>query len=124
MNRIKIATVKAGTALLPFVPVVAMAQADLGYISGTANSVMDLIQNILIPLVFALALLLFLWGMFRFFIYGGHDEGEREKGKGLMIWAVIGFVLMVGIWGIVSLISSGLGLTDTTAPNLPEVPTS
>ena len=95
---------------------------DFSYLNNASTGLITLIQTYLIPLVFALALLLFFWGMFRFFIYGGHDDEERKKGKSLMIWAVVGFVMMVSIWGIVRLITSGLGLNENNAPPIPTVP--
>ena len=58
---------------------------DAGHIPGVT----------LIPMVFALSLLIFIWGMFKFFILGGANDEDRAKGKQLIIWAIIGFVLMV-----------------------------
>lgn len=83
-----------------------------GGIDGFFMNVSGFINNILIPFVFGLALLLFIWGMYRWFIQGGANEGDREKGKQLTLYAVIGFVLMVSIWAIVNLISGGLFSED------------
>lgn len=124
MNKLNTLVAKFGITTLLVVPIIASAQADLSYLQGSLNSIRSLIETTLIPLVFGLALLMFLWGMFRFFIYGGHDEEERGKGKSLMVWAVIAFVLMVSIWGVVRLISSGLGLTNTAPPSIPNIPES
>ena len=87
------------------------------YISGITT----FISNTLIPLVFGIALLVFIWGMFKFFIY--NTEEEKEKGKDLAIWAVVAFVLMVSIWGIVNLIANGLGFSGETIQNIPDTPT-
>ncbi|MEZ4200646.1 MAG: pilin [Candidatus Paceibacterota bacterium] len=109
-----------GTAFLP-----AVALAQFGDINTFFGKITTFINDILIPLIFALALLMFIWGMFRFFIAGGHDEDAREKGKNLMLYAVVGFVLMVSIFGIVNLIANGLGFSkQQDINNIPNVPTS
>lgn len=103
-------------------PVLALAQ--FGQINDFLDDVLTFINGTLIPIVFALALLIFIYGMFKFFILGGSEEEERKKGQQLMLWAVIGFVLMVSIWGIVNLIAGGLGFSqDENVQNIPNVPT-
>lgn len=55
-----------------------------------------------IPLLYALAFILFLIGIVRYFFMGG--EEAREKGKTFILWGVIGFVVIFSIWGIVRLL--------------------
>lgn len=111
------------TAFLPMV--VFGAPANFGEIGGFISTIMQFINNTLIPLVFALALLMFIWGMFQFFILGGSDEGKQEQGKQLMLYAIAGFVLMVSIWGIVNMLANGLGFSgNDTVQNIPNVPTN
>jgi hypothetical protein len=98
------------------IPVVASAQ--LGSVDTFFNNIGTFIGNVLIPLIFGLALLIFIWGMFRFFIWGGGNEEERSKGKQLIIWSIVGFVLMVSIWGIVNIVSSGF-FPDQAPPTMP-----
>ena len=81
------------------------------------------IDDVLIPLVFTLALLIFVWGMFRFFVYGAHSEEDRSKGRNLIMWSVIGLAFMVSIWGIVNIFAEGVFGTSTVAPKLPGTPT-
>ena len=81
------------------------------------------IDNILIPLVFTVALLVFLYGMFNYFIVQGDNEGARETGRRLMLWAIVGFVMMVSIWGVVNMIAGGLFGSDNRAPDIPGTPT-
>lgn len=122
MKSIKKTVLRAGASLTPFVPMVALAQ-EFGQINSFVGRITTFINNTLIPLIFGIALLVFIWGMFRFFVYGGHNEEEKEKGKSLMVWATVGFVLMVSIWGIVNLLAGGLGFTGETVNNIPTVPT-
>lgn len=56
---------------------------------------------------------------------GGDDDGNRETGRQLMIWAVVGFVAMVSVFGVVNLVANGLGFSDDEEiQNIPNVPTS
>ncbi len=104
------------------VPAITSAQY-FGEIDTFFGRVVGFINNVLVPLVFTLALFVFIYGMFNFFILNGENEGDRESGRDLMVSAVIGFVLMVSIWGIVNLVASGLFGTTTTPPPLPGIPT-
>ena len=54
-----------------------------------------------IPLAFTVALVVFLWGSFHYFIAGGHDEESKEKGKSLIMYGLIVFVLIIAVWGAV-----------------------
>ncbi len=110
-----------GVALL--LPALVLAQggpsATYGQIGTVVQNTMQFINRILVPLIFALAFLMFIWGMFRYFIFGGGDEGSRETGKQLMIWGVVAFVMMVSIWGLVNVIAEGLGFRQDTLVNPP-----
>lgn len=122
MKKIGVSIFASMSTLLPFV---ALAQGEFKEVSTFLEKVSGFINNTLIPLVFGLALLVFIWGIFKYFILGGGDEGKREEGKQLMLWAIIGFVVMVSIFGIVNMISSGLGFSGSdTIQNIPNVPTS
>ena len=70
----------------------------------------DFINNVIMPFLFGLALLFFLWNAFRFFILEASDKGGHENAKQLMIYGIGAFVLLVSIWGIVNFLISGLGI--------------
>ena len=91
-------------AALFALPLVASAQAQT-FKSFTAK-VVDLINSAVVPLIYALAFLVFIIGMVRFFFLGG-EEG-REKGKKFMLWGIIGFVVLFSVWGIVNLLLTAL----------------
>ena len=120
MKKVSARVAAALTALLP-----AVALAQFGEINTFFGKVTSFINDILIPLVFAIALLMFIWGVFQFFILGGADEDKRKEGRQLMLYSIIGFVLMVSIFGIVNLIAGGLGFSDDqNIENIPNAPTS
>lgn len=71
----------------------------------------DAIVNPLIVLMFAVALVYFLWGVFNY-IKGAGSETDRETGGKHILWGVIGMFIMISVWGIlrVALNTFGLGL--------------
>lgn len=110
--------------LLPFTafaPALALAQGELTEVSTFLGNIVEFINGVLVPLIFAIAFLVFIWGVFQYFIAGAGDEGKREDGKKLMLYGIIGFVVMVSVWGIVNLLAGGLGLNDETIETIPNV---
>ncbi len=72
-------------------------QTAIGYI-------ICIIQNSIIPLLFALAMAFFLWGVIQFVILGAGDENKRTQGREHMIWGVIALTVMVSVWSLVGLL--------------------
>ncbi len=66
------------------------------------------IINPIIVLLFAGALVYFLFGVFQF-VLNLDDPGEREIGKAHMIWGVVGMFIMFAVFAILSLIQNTLG---------------
>ena len=64
----------------------------------------------LITLLLALALLLFLWGAFRF-IAGAGDETERTTGKRHMLFGIIGMLVMVSALAILQIAANTFGIS-------------
>ena len=61
-----------------------------------------------VELMFAVALIVFVWGVVEMMLKGG-DAEARIKGRNHMLGGVIGMLIMVSAWGIVNLISNTLG---------------
>lgn len=109
--------------MTPFLPLVALAAGELTEVTGFLQNILDFINGTLVPLIFGIAFLVFLWGMFKTFILGGSDEGKQAEGKQLMLYAIVGFVVMVSLWGIVNLIAAGFNLTgEDIDPIIPSPP--
>lgn len=70
------------------------------------------INGVIIPFLFALALLFFLFNVARFFVLKANDSKAREQARQLAIYGILAFVFLVSIWGIVNVIASGLGIDD------------
>lgn len=67
------------------------------------------INNMLLPFLFGLALLFFVWNSVRFFVIGGNNQEAQESAKRLALYGVGGLVLLVSLWGIVNMLVYGLG---------------
>lgn len=110
-----------GLVLTPFL---ALAQTlscgipgDLFYtlckISGLLNSV--------VPVLIALGVVYFIWGVVSYVL--GSDEEAKKKGRDKMIYGLIGIVVIVSIWGLVSILKSTFGVTNTVDVAIPCIPT-
>lgn len=98
-------------------------------LQGTDNEFANVIANVLlfinnylVPFVIGLAFLMFVWGVFKYFVLGGADEEKQKEGKGLIIYSVIGFVLILSVYGIIELIADGLGFSGDETILTPIVP--
>jgi NADH:ubiquinone oxidoreductase subunit 2 (subunit N) len=98
-----------------------LAFAQINTVTDAGNVVINLINNVAVPIVFALAFIVFIFGIFQYFIQGGHDEEKREAGKSLMLWGLIGFFVMVSVWGLVNILR-GTFNTNNSVPQYPVAP--
>lgn len=91
---------------LYFLPIFSYAQAPQDF-KGLVGIFLNIISFI-IPLIFGLAFLMFLWGITRAWILGGGDEKSVSAGKQIALAGIIGFVVMVGVWGIITLLRDSI----------------
>lgn len=112
-----------GTSLA--VPLLALAQTGINVAnikSKYSDPIIAFINDILVPVLMAIALIVFLWGIYKYFIYGAANESEKAEGRWFALWGVIGFVIIVALWGIVNLFMGTLGLSaGGTAPKPPTI---
>lgn len=62
-----------------------------------------------ITLVAAASVIVFMWGITNY-IFKGDSEDARTKGRNLMIWGLVGFFVMFGVWGILAIIGETFGI--------------
>lgn len=105
-----------------FAPFFALAAGELTEVSTFLKNLIAFMNGTLVPAIFAIALLIFLWGMFKTFILGGADHEKQHEGQQLMMYAIAGFVIMVSIWGIVNLVARGFGFQGQNIQNIPNLP--
>jgi len=92
---------------------------NCGTIQGIASIILNLINNVAVPLLFAVAFIVFLWGLFQYFIVGAADEDAHKKGKELIIYGLIGFFVMLSVWGLVNVLIGTFGLESSVRPPYP-----
>jgi len=78
---------------------------------------MKLIQEyVFLPIIYLLysvAVLVFFWGLFEFMMSLQEDKSDkRENGKRHMIYGIAGFVIMLGVKGIINMIIGLFGIND------------
>lgn len=97
--------------------------ANLALAAGTLVTYLELvtyfIDRIVIPLLFAVALLVFLVNTVRYFVIGATETEARSKARSHALWSIAAFVFLVGLIGIISLITNSLnwGGDDAICPD-------
>jgi Na+/melibiose symporter-like transporter len=76
----------------------------------------DKVINPLIEFAFIIALVVFLFGVMEF-IRGAGNEEKRTKGKQHMLWGIVGFLVMFGVFGIINLIIGTFSIQGVTVTN-------
>lgn len=90
-----------------------------GSLDSFSGTIIGFIDTTLVPLIFAIAFIVFLWGVFKYFIAGGASDEKQKEGRTFIMYAIIGFVLMFSLWGIVRLFTNSLGFDSDTRPPTP-----
>ena len=76
-----------------------MTFAELVY-----GTIVPIVDRSIIPFLYAIAFLSFLFGVARFFF--SDSEENRKKGKDFALYGIIGFFVLFCVWGIVKLLLS------------------
>lgn len=79
------------------------------------NTILDIaiwakciIGAIVIPGIFTLALVVFLWGVFKFI--RATADADKQEGKQFIYMGLIGLFVMVSVWGIIKIVGDTLGV--------------
>lgn len=107
-----------GTAFA--LPSLAFAQQVTSVQSG-GQFVINFINTVAVPVLFALAFIVFIFGVFQYFILSHGDEEKATGAKNLMLYGLIGFFLMVSIWGLVNILIGSVSL-NSNVPVYPSTP--
>ncbi len=82
-------------------PTLAFAQAT--DFKSAVSIVIGLIKS-LVPLVVALTLLVFIWGVFQ--LVRSNSEDSRKEALGIVTYGIVSLFVMVSVWGLVSILTS------------------
>lgn len=104
-----------------FLPALALAQ-NITNVQNGIQSVSAIIAN-LIPLIIAIAVLLFLIGVLRFVTAGG-DEEQRASARNMIIFGIIALFVMTAVWGFVQILGSTIfgDRNVSQPPSVPQIP--
>jgi len=91
----------------------------VGTICALGSTVLYIINNVLVPVLFAIAFIVFLYGIARAYIFSNGESAEVTKGHKLILWGLVGFVVMISLWGLVNVVANTFGLAGYGAPLLP-----
>ena len=81
----------------------------------------QIINDSVIPLIFALATVMFVWGVVQFVI-NSDEEAKKEKGKQFMLWGIIALAVMVSVWGLVKILGDTFNVNTTVLPKVKQQP--
>lgn len=76
-----------------------------------------IISSSVIPLIFALAIAMFVWGVVQYVI-NAQEEAKRQKGRDFMIWGIIALAVMVSVWGLVGILRNTFGIQANVIPSV------
>ncbi|MDO8566633.1 MAG: hypothetical protein Q7R58_00580 [bacterium] len=79
------------------------------FVGSGSTGVMGVINTVIVPVIFALAFIVFVWGVVDYFFLSGGDETKRTEGKQFALWGILGMVVLLSVWGFVNLLLSTLG---------------
>ena len=105
-------------------------QAAGGSTSGSVNTTwlryyydffLTAVNSYFVPILFAVAFAVFLWGIYKYFIQSAASESEKGEGKKFAMWGIIGFVIISSVWGLVNIVNDTL-IPSTANQNHPTYP--
>lgn len=68
-----------------------------------------ILSKSVIPLLIALAVVAFIWGVVSQVLNPDNEE-KKKQGKQYMIWGIIALFVIISIWGLVGVLSKTIGL--------------
>lgn len=105
---------------------VAHAQYVTTSCSNAFSNLVDIIEyakcvisGALIPLLFAVAVGVFIWGVIQY-LRNSSDSKKREEGRSFMIYGIVSLFVMISIWGLVGFLGNTFGISTDFVPNLPQ----
>ena len=87
----------------------------MGATSNLISKFVTFIVDPAILVIFAAGFFLFLWGLVQFL--WNLEEGANSDGKQHMLWGIVGMLIMVSVYGIITLIDTTFEL-DISNPDV------
>jgi len=80
------------------------------FVGSGSVGIIGIINTIIVPLIFALAFLVFAWGIVNYFFMNGGDEAKRSEGRQFAFWGILGIATLLAVWGFVNILLSTLNI--------------
>lgn len=90
-----------------------------GSIEGILCRVLNVINGYIIPLLIALAVVWFIWGVVQFIT--AKDEEKKGEARSTMIHGIIALFVIVAMWGLVSLVRNFFGVNTGGLGDQPDL---
>src|SRR3990167_3207366 len=113
--------------VLSSAPFIAFAQTTGGTPTVCTGGQITTLQSLLCKLnellgavlqfMIALGVVFFVWGVITYVV--GGDEEAKAKGRSRIIYGIIGLAVIVGLWGLVRIVTNTFGLNNVTNITLP-----
>lgn len=109
--------------LVPSFLFAADSPLSLGSLVDLADTLSTGVVTSLGYLMFALAVVAFLWGMVQFIwnARNGDSGKDMENGKQFMIWGLIGLFVMFSVWGIIKFAQKIFNIQGQTSIVIPNI---
>lgn len=124
-NHMKKKLLKLGSfvSLAAFFPFLVFADCTSTSTTGLCGVVSAIggLFSVVIPVLIALGVVYFIWGVVMYVIADG--EEAKKAGKDRMIFGIIGLAVIVCLWGVVNILLTTFGL-DKSGPNANTGPTT
>lgn len=111
-------TLKGVVLAAALIPLVSFAQPT-GGIRGIGQILISLINGVLVPLLLAIAFIVFIYGIAKSYIFSQGDEAAVKTGHQIILWGLIGFFIILSVWGLVNILVETFQLNMVPAPITP-----
>lgn len=111
------------SALVSVLAVAGVAQAQftgvnpqVGQVGSSVSTIFNIVENLAnqsIGILVTIALAVFFWGLIKYILKLGNDDGKG--GKNLMIYGIIALFVMVSVWGLVQFVGNFFGVSRQSA---------
>lgn len=96
-------------------PTALYAAKEIPAITTFIGSVANHVLNPLIELMFAVAVIFFLWGVFEYFVMP-NDPAKRKDGAQHILWGLVGMFIMISVYGLIYFVTNTVGVPQSDLP--------
>jgi dipeptide/tripeptide permease len=74
----------------------------------------------IIPFILAVAFLVVVVNVIRYFVIKGHEEEGQKAGRDQVLYSIFAFVFIIIFWGVIALVASSVSTLTGTSPICPD----